>query len=233
LRPFNFIDGEGFQCLAQQFINIGATYGNINFKHIKPSKNTISNYLYNIYNEIEDSAIKNIENITGVGITCDFCVHDIYKTNFLTITAQYIKSAKLISRVLSTMPTKDKTANTTKLEVNYIMEKFGLNNITKYFVTVNALAMIKAFANDNWISCAAHNLNLVQFHSFKNLGNNSSLCKTNFLIHNFKELVSYGKRSGLQNLLSLTLNQSIDVRWGSKLIMLESIKKIILSYQLK
>ncbi len=32
-------------------------------------------------------------------------------------------------------------------------------------------------------------------------------------------------RSGLQNLLLLALKQSIDVRWDSKLIMLESIKK--------
>jgi hypothetical protein len=112
------------------------------------------------------------------------------------------------------------------------MQKFGLNNITKYFVTDNASAMIKAFANDDWISCAAHNLNLVQFHSFKNLGNNCALCKTNFLIHNFKELVSYAKRTGLPNLLSLTLNQSIDVRWDRKLIKLESIKKTIPSYQL-
>jgi len=112
-----------------------------------------------------------------------------------------------MSRVLSTMPTEVKTANTTKLEVNYIMEKFGLNNITKYYVTDNASAMIKAFANDDWISCVAHNLNLVRFHSFKNLGNNSALCKANLLIHNCKELVSYAKRSGLQNLLSLTLKQ--------------------------
>jgi hypothetical protein len=44
LRSFNFIDVEGFQCLAQQLINIEATYGKINFMHIKPSKNTISNY---------------------------------------------------------------------------------------------------------------------------------------------------------------------------------------------
>jgi hypothetical protein len=67
--------------------------------------------------------------------------------------------------------------------------------------------MIKAFANDDWISCVAHNLNLVRFHSFKNLGNNSALCKANLPIHNCKELVSYAKRSGLQNLLSLTLKQ--------------------------
>jgi hypothetical protein len=47
------------------------------------------------------------------------------------------------------MPTEDKTANTTKLEVNSIMEKFELSNITKYYVTDNASAMIKAFANDD------------------------------------------------------------------------------------
>jgi hypothetical protein len=29
LKSFNFIDGEGFQCLAQQLSNIGATYGKI------------------------------------------------------------------------------------------------------------------------------------------------------------------------------------------------------------
>jgi len=81
--------------------------------------------------------------------------------------------------------------------------------------------MIKAFANDDWISYAAHNLNLVQFHSFKNLGNNSALCKSNLLIHNCKELVSHAKRSGLQKKFSLTLKQSIDIRWDSKLIMLE------------
>jgi hypothetical protein len=58
LRPFNFIDDERFQCLAQELINIGATYGKINFKDIKPSKNTISNYMPKIFNKIEDSVIK-------------------------------------------------------------------------------------------------------------------------------------------------------------------------------
>jgi hypothetical protein len=29
LRPLNFVDVEGFQCLAQQLINIGSTYGKI------------------------------------------------------------------------------------------------------------------------------------------------------------------------------------------------------------
>jgi hypothetical protein len=82
LRSFNFIDGEGFQCLAQQLINIEATYGKINFIHIKSSKSTISNYMYKICNEIEDSAIKNIENIALAGITCDLRVHHIYKTNY-------------------------------------------------------------------------------------------------------------------------------------------------------
>jgi hypothetical protein len=58
LRPFNFIDDEVFQCLAQELINIGATYGKINFKDIKPSKNTITNYVPKICNEIEGSIIK-------------------------------------------------------------------------------------------------------------------------------------------------------------------------------
>ncbi len=46
-----------------------------------------------IFNEIEDSVIKkNIESSARAGITCDFWVHDICKTNYLTITAHYIKS---------------------------------------------------------------------------------------------------------------------------------------------
>ncbi len=109
----------------------------------------------------------------------------------------------------------------------YIIRWIKISDFVKQkscnYIETNFYEMLRTIYD--WIWCAAHNLNLVQFDWFKNLGNNCALCKVNLLIHNCKELVSYAKRSGVQNLLSWTLKQSIDVRWDSKLIMLESIKQ--------
>jgi len=140
----------------------------------------------------------------------------------------------MFSRVLATIPVYDKKAETTKRELNNILTEFQLNQKFKYIVSDNASAMKSAFREEQWISCSAHNINLIHKHSFSDLiklyeskyDDLIERIKENtivFTINKCKDLVTYFKQSGLQTELDQTLKKAIEIRWDSTLLMLESI----------
>jgi len=229
LRPINIIKGEGFKQFAQHLINIGTKYPNVPIDDILPSDTTVRNHITIVYNNIRQNLLNEFSKVNAVGITCDHWSYEILKVNYLTITAQYIKESQTFSRVLATISTLNKTANTTKSEVNTIINDFKLNDVIKYYVTDNASSMILAFSEEVWFGCSAHNINLIHKHTFEKLKNLPNMNKINSLIDSSKELVTYFKQSGLQNKLNNTLKQSIDIRWDSKLAMLESIRDNLLN----
>jgi hypothetical protein len=60
-----------------------------------------------------------------------------------------------------------------------VLEEFGLSGKSLTFVTDNAPSMLVAFGRQAWLGCAAHNINLVQKHSFEAPGHNSSSADVN------------------------------------------------------
>lgn len=229
LRPINIIKGEGLKEFAQHLINIGTKCPNVPIGDILPSDTAVRNHITIVYNNIRQNLLNEFSKVDAVGITCDHWSYEILKVNYLTITAQYIKESQTFSRVLATIPTLNKTANTTKSEVNTIINEFKLNYMIKYYVTDNASSMILTFSEEVWFGCSAHNINLIHKHTFEKLKSLPNMNKITALINSSKELVTYFKQSGLQNKLNTTLKQSIHIRWDSKLVMLESIRDNLLN----
>ena len=223
LRLIHMISCEGFQQMAQQFINIGSKYPNITVNDVMPSESTVRNHLKSIYNELKDKVMKELFNIESIGITCDHWVHDCSKTNYLSITVQYIKDHITICRVLATIPVLNKTAEITKNEVKNVLIDFELNNKNRYYVTDNAIAMKTAFKSEEWFGCSAHNINLIHKHTYNDVKIDRKLKCIEELIENSKDLVKHFKHTELENKLTTTLKQSIDIRWDSTLLMLQSI----------
>jgi hypothetical protein len=224
LRPINMIEGQGFRDLAQKLVNIGSRYPNISINDLMPSMKTIRNHISIVYESIKTKLVERLSNIECLGITSDHWEHESTKTNYLSITAQYLKDSELFCNVLATIPVEDKTAVLTRNEITKVFIDFNLSPKFTYFVSDNARAMIAAFKEDEWFSCAAHNINLVHKHTFKLMNETIPVNSIQSLINNAKELVRYFKHSGNQKLLDITLKQSVDVRWDSTLLMLESIK---------
>jgi hypothetical protein len=100
-----------------------------------------------------------------------------------------------------------------------------LSEKTKYFTTDNASAMVLAFSGEDWISCSAHNMNLLHKNSFKEFKTKYESNNFNNSIKVCKQLVRLFKQSNIQNELQTKLKQSIGIRWDSKYLMLESIHK--------
>lgn len=225
MRPINIINGQGFRLLAEKLIEIGSKNPNIPLDNVLPTDRTVSNHIKLMYEKIKEKLIKTLENIESIGITCDHWTQDIVKTSYITLTIQYIINCQIKSRVLATIKTTDKTAITTKTEVKNILNDFNLSEKTKFFTTDNGSAMILAFSDEKWISCSAHNLNLLHKNSFKDL---KTKCEANNITQTLKlckQLVRYFKQSGIQNKLETKLKQSISIRWDSKYLMLESVQK--------
>ena len=224
LRPINVINGEGFRYLSQELLNIGSKNPNIKVEDVLPSDTCVSNHLNTVYSQIKEKLINELSIITVFGITCDHWSYDKLKTNYLTITVQYISNNKTFSRVLTTCPTPDKTSKSTQIELKKVFSDFKIDDKMKYYVTDNASAMLSAFSTEKHFGCSAHNINLVHKHSYEEMKNDENLRNIRLLFENSKELVSHFKHSDLQNKLKTTLKQSIDIRWDSKYVMLESIK---------
>lgn len=128
------------------------------------------------------------------------------------------------ARVLATVLTENKRSFTIKSDFKNVFEEFNIQEINKYFTTYNASAMKSAFNSENWFACTSHDLNLVQSHTFDSLNEVDLLNEVELLIINSKELVTYVKRSEIQHEFETTLKQSIEVRWDSRLRLLESIR---------
>ncbi len=88
MTPFSLIEKQGFILLAQELINIGATYGKVNVERILSNRKSVSNHIDNIDIKLKGLVIEELKNIKAIGIICDHWVHDFNKNIYLTITYQ-------------------------------------------------------------------------------------------------------------------------------------------------
>ena len=66
IRPFTTIEGVGFKELTQQFINIGASYGRIPAEKVLPCSQTVSNHVYEKYQEVKTEVTDELKQVTHV-----------------------------------------------------------------------------------------------------------------------------------------------------------------------
>jgi hypothetical protein len=148
LLPFSFIEGKGFNLLANDLIKIGKPNTQfIDINKLLPNAKTVSNHINSMYEKFKKILITELELIEYYGLTCDHWVHDITKNNYLTLTIQYFKNNSLKERVLFTKEVNDKKAMTTKDNIKEILIEFGLKYKSYIMVTDNAKAMQSAFSD--------------------------------------------------------------------------------------
>jgi hypothetical protein len=94
MRPFKFIEGQGFQNFAQNLINIGATFGRINATEVLPHKTTVSNHVSIVYSSLKEKFTEKIQNIQRFGLTFDGWLNQYTGASYITITLHYISEEK-------------------------------------------------------------------------------------------------------------------------------------------
>ena len=79
------------------------------------------------------------------------------------------------------------------------------------------------FSSMGFLSCAAHNINLVLSHTFSEMPRDFVYETIGETIESCADLVTYMTRSGLNAGLMKKLVQQVETRWNSKLAMLKSV----------
>ena len=228
VRPFTFVEGEGFRELVKHFMFIGATYGKVDLDDVLPCATTISRHMAGVVEVEKTRLLQELDKVHQFGITTDLWSHDSTGHSYITITAQYISDWQVQSNILATRLLDERhTAENIRVTVKAVLEEFHADRPSNVFVTDNASNMRAAFREQKWIGCACHNLNLVLSHSFERRHNEHDECsmpdEVFKLIDVCKEIVTLGKRSKLNAQLGKTLKQCVATRWNSVLTTLQSV----------
>lgn len=102
-RPFNAVNDEGIDKLAQFFIKCGHEFGNnLDTKSLIPHSTTVSRNVENLYDEQHSSLKQELCSIKEVGfsITCDLWTDNFVHETYIGITAHYIKNGSLIHKTI-------------------------------------------------------------------------------------------------------------------------------------
>lgn len=97
LRPFNFVQGEGFSEVAQVLINIGAKYGKIDAALVLPHRTTISRHINEVACTIRQAMIPKIKKAIALKqctMTCDLWTDNYRKLHYLTVTSSHIEESE-------------------------------------------------------------------------------------------------------------------------------------------
>ena len=106
IRPFYVVSGQGFQAIAQQLINVGATYGRVSAQSVLPHHSTVSKACIEKADERREvltqtfkDALKNGD----IGMSMDMWTYDYRKLSYMAITCHYISDEyQLVSKTLTT-----------------------------------------------------------------------------------------------------------------------------------
>lgn len=85
--------------------------------------------------------------------------------------------------------------------------------------------MKAAFRDTNWVGCAGHQFKLVLSHVFTGTKTKPATAPASIreILDACYKVVTYGRRTTLKKKLKTTLKQYVEVRWDSRLAMLDSV----------
>ena len=247
LRPLRAIEGKGFQSLVDTCIEVGAKFGRVSAKTILPTRNTIKRKLddraSSIKNDVSQEVKKAMENNGLIGVTTDMW-SDLRMRFFLGITVHFILNGSIFSRVLNVKGFDEQKKSGVHIR-QALEDAFAACNISVEmllhnvcFVTDEGANMKAALTHYKRLTCACHMLATVLRHTLQLESLSKSILPLSpsdkemrhvhaiqSTIAEFKNVVAYFKRSGLNNQLHISLKQANETRWNSTLLMLESYLK--------
>ena len=201
----------------------------IEAKDLLPCPETLKNNVVKMGAEIREKLVTLFDKIRYINCTTDHWQEDQTKQNFMTITVHYTDPEELSvkSRVIGTFGVEDKTSKTTIKHFDEKLNQLKMRHKVRLVITDSCPSMPKAFGNDSWIACSAHNLALLQKWAFNQQESKEKpdpIPLISDLLEAAKTLVTYVKQSGINAQFRTRLGQSISVRWDSTLDMLESVQ---------
>lgn len=237
IRPFYVVSGQGFERLAQELINVGATYGRVSAQSILPHHSTVSKACIEKADERREVLAQTLKDALkngDVAMSTDMWTDDYRKTSYIAITCHFITDDyNLVGKTLTTalFPVVDaKTGKNIRREiVGLLVNKFGLdpsslNRIV--WVTDEGSNIIKALEPYRRLSCLDHLINTVLRHGLHADGLSENAPDIGETISAAKGLVRYLKQSGLVAQLSKTVLQMGETRFSTVYLTLKSVQDI-------
>ncbi len=237
IRSFHTVAGRGFVDLAQDLINVGATYGRVSAESVLPDPTTISRRCKEAAASKRQTVVKEISDILcdiNVGMTTDMWTDDYRKNSFLTITCHYITPDFLLrSRVLTTVmfpPEEAKTGDNIRRELQHqLVSVLGfdacvMNKVV--WVTDQGSNMIAALAPYHRLDCQDHVYNTVLRRALDCDELRDCAPEITQTLLAAKTLVRYVKQTGIINQLTKTVRQMSDTRFSTVFLTLDSIKQV-------
>jgi len=237
IRPFRSIEGEGFIELAQQLINIGATYGSVAVQDVLPDSTTVSKRCLELAIEKRAKLVEQLNDtlseVNSIGMTTDIWTEDYHKLSYLTITCHFVtRSFKMISTVLTTVafPLEEaKTGENIRREIIRLLTEYGLdmsllNKVV--WVTDQGSNIISALRPYRRLDCQDHVYNTVMRHALDPTQLAKDAPNVADTLQATKALVKYVKKSGMAALLSKTVIQMADTRFSTVYLTLNSVRSV-------
>lgn len=223
-QPISIVEDEGFLCVAQALIDLGAKCGSVPVKDVFYDRTTYSKTIIpTIYEESKTALRNELSSIMHAAVTTDHWTDDIQKYSYQAFTVHYInEKGRLTCKCLGVFEFQEsKTSVHIKAKsdevVTEYMPQLSVDSIV--YVTDNGANMKAAYKNSHRLSCSAHNLNLVVENAFKS----NSIPAIQEMLVTGKEVVGYFKHSGHNKELGHTLKQDVSTRWNSQLFLLQSL----------
>lgn len=159
---------------------------------------------------VKDMKEKLKESLTSVPYingTTDHWHEPDNERDFMSVTIHYVdpRSLKLTNRIIGTFAVDDRSGFATEKCFSDKLGEYGLRHKLRIVVSDNASAMIKAFENEEWIGCSAHNLNLVQQWAFNQRSKKEDpdpVRSVTLLFETIKSIVNTVKHNGMNQTLT-------------------------------
>lgn len=210
------MEGDGFRNLAQKLVTLGAKYGDIQLGDLLPCARTVSRHLTTVATAERKALTDTLSTQWRLAVTSDLWTHESTNLPYITVTVHYISSAwELCAHILATREMEEKkTAKNIRDVIESILDEFQANRVSNAFITDNGANIKAAFADQLWISCTGHNLNLAVSHALDSkhmedgplaaLRSHSAITD---LVGACKDIVTRVKRTQIQSMLETTLKQ--------------------------
>uniref|UniRef100_H3AQA6 BED-type domain-containing protein n=1 Tax=Latimeria chalumnae TaxID=7897 RepID=H3AQA6_LATCH len=228
IQPFETVSGKGFIELAQELINVGATYGRVSASSVLPHPSTISRRCCDIAEQKRKGLIPQINDIllsnVSVGMTTDIIWQGLAIMSHQTLNLKPVL-------VTTMFPLEEaKTSENVRHELLKLLVNtlgFDPSNLNKVvWVTDQGANIVLALRPYRHLNCQDHLLNTVLRHGLDSKELTCEVPDVEETIHNAKSLVKYMKQSSLAPQLPKTVIQMGETRFSTVYLTLNSIQEI-------
>lgn len=205
--------------MAEKLFALGAKYGSQCVESVGdalPCAKTVSRHLSSMAAAARKKLSNELSAQPRVAVTSDLWTHEATNQPYITVTAHYIDAEwNLCAVILATRNIEGKkTAENIRTVIGAILGEFGADRPSNVYVTDNGSNMKKAFAQDQWLPCTGHNINLAVSHALDGkMDEEAPLiayarhAEITQLVTTCKEIVTRVKRTQIQSKLETTLKQ--------------------------